>query len=222
MTVYVVARPGHRQRRHVPDRAAADGLRHGRAAERLERGARVLRGGPDRLSRAGRRGPDHPAAARLTGRTGAVPTCTTSRSIMPRRTGPSVPIPRYAPLAHHLRCVPGIRPRPPSARGNRACPSTSSTSRCPSSTARRPMPGRRPRSPRRRASVRPGRAARSRRIQTDEEREFAATSRPAPTRPAGRRSAGRRGRRRMPAGDRDSAPRSFSLRGHHRRILGGS
>ena len=39
------------------------------AAERLERGARVLRGRADRLPRAGRRGPGHPAAARLTGPT---------------------------------------------------------------------------------------------------------------------------------------------------------
>ena len=36
-----------------------------RAAIRLERGARVLRGGPDRLPRDGGRRPDHPSAVRL-------------------------------------------------------------------------------------------------------------------------------------------------------------
>ena len=57
--------------RHVPDRAAADGLGDGRPAQCLERGPRVLRRRPDRLPRPGRGGPGPSSPHRMTVPTGS-------------------------------------------------------------------------------------------------------------------------------------------------------
>ena len=65
VAVYVVARARHGSVVTYLGRAPADGLRDRSAAERLERGPRILRGGPDRVARAGRRGPGAQAADRL-------------------------------------------------------------------------------------------------------------------------------------------------------------
>ena len=128
---------------------AADRLGDGRASERLERGARVLRRRPDRLPRHGRRRPGRSGRCSADGAELAVP----------RRTVSVMPL--HGRLAHPYRSA--VLSTATSSGGAthvsgriaiievRACPSTSSTSRCRSSTVPRPTPGRRARRRRRRA-----------------------------------------------------------------------
>ena len=206
LAVYAAAGARRRHRRDLPRRAAADRLRDGPPTERLERRARLLRGRADRLAGDGRR------RSRSSGRCSAEPRRASADAPMATRTTQIALVHPYHSAVRcrwHIirRCLPGIqgdhRTHPFEVS---ACPSTSSTSRCPKLYGARPTPARRGVARRSRGrSIRT--TCRSRPSRPRRSASFAATLPARAWAPGGGTLDGRRG-----DGRRNDAPRSLTGR----------